>query len=439
MHREQKKRFFLSHKKSSALVVSVIVHAAFIAIALTFVAVQVYIKPEQTFEVKDVKRPKMQLKKLQVPVKQQKKTQAPKLRKTIVTKQKMNVDIKMPEIVGIKGGTGYGSDGSLGGLGFGFDMDLFGGSGGKGDEFIGTFYDLKQTANGEMTDIGRRAAEKSFDQGLQYDALKVIKNFVSSGCKPRKLEDYFKAPKLKYATAFMMPPMKADAAPKAFGVEDRVKPSYWLCHYKGQIAAPETGRYRFCGIGDDILIVVIHGKGVVLDACWPAHIGLATSWKGRDKDNRKFSMDANVYGRFQPEVWPQLYREIDERDGYGDDMPWGQAFNEATATIEGVGTPDYMRAACRMVIGDWIDLRKGEAMDVDIIISEIPGGDFCARLLIQQFGQQYAMDNSDAGPRPILPIFKTVPVDPKLLTQMKLDSSEMTAEGPSFSVIKNQK
>lgn len=81
-----KKRFFLSHKKSSALVVSIAIHAVFIIAALTFVAVQVYVKPEQTFEVKEVKRPTMKLRKLQVPVKERKKTQAPKLRKTIVAK-----------------------------------------------------------------------------------------------------------------------------------------------------------------------------------------------------------------------------------------------------------------------------------------------------------------------------------------------------------------
>ena len=44
-----KKRFFLSHKKSSALVVSVILHAVFIVVAFTFVAVRVYVKSDQTF------------------------------------------------------------------------------------------------------------------------------------------------------------------------------------------------------------------------------------------------------------------------------------------------------------------------------------------------------------------------------------------------------
>ena len=82
----QKKRFFLNHKKSSALVVSVAIHAIFIVIALTFVAVKVYIKPESIFTQPNVSRPRMQLKKLQVPVKLKQKTMAPKLRQTIVTK-----------------------------------------------------------------------------------------------------------------------------------------------------------------------------------------------------------------------------------------------------------------------------------------------------------------------------------------------------------------
>ena len=53
---EEKKRFFASHAKSSALMVSLVLHAVIIVAALTFVAVTVVIKSEQTFEVKEVKR-----------------------------------------------------------------------------------------------------------------------------------------------------------------------------------------------------------------------------------------------------------------------------------------------------------------------------------------------------------------------------------------------
>ena len=123
----RKNGFFASHAKSSAALVSLGIHAVLVVIALTFVAVTVITKEEQAFEAKPVNRPKMQLKKLQVPVNvKKKKTQKPKLRKRIVVKPRMNQnmpDIKMPEISGVKGGLGAGAGGSIGGAGgVGFTM-----------------------------------------------------------------------------------------------------------------------------------------------------------------------------------------------------------------------------------------------------------------------------------------------------------------------------
>jgi hypothetical protein len=129
-----KKRFFANHAKSSAALVSLGIHAVLIVVALSFVAVTVITKEEQAFEAKPVNRPKMQLKKLQVPVNIKKKqTQKPKLRKRIVVQPKLNKnmpDIKMPEITGVKGGLGGGAGDGLGGSGsLGFTMpeiEIFG-------------------------------------------------------------------------------------------------------------------------------------------------------------------------------------------------------------------------------------------------------------------------------------------------------------------------
>jgi hypothetical protein len=129
-----KKQFLAKHAKSSAALVSLGIHAVLIVVALSFVAVTVIQKDEKKFEAKPVSRPKMQLKKLQVPVNiKKKKVQKPRLRKRIVVQPKMNQtmpDIKMPEISGVKGGLGGGEAGGLGGAGgVGFSMpeiNLFG-------------------------------------------------------------------------------------------------------------------------------------------------------------------------------------------------------------------------------------------------------------------------------------------------------------------------
>lgn len=119
------KGLFSSHSKSSALVASLVLHALLLVAALSFVAVTVVIKPRQEFVSRQVDRPKMPPKKLQVPVKIKKQQRKPKLRQRIVVKSKIQnmPEIKMPEIHGIKGGLGNIGDAGLGGAGgIGFSM-----------------------------------------------------------------------------------------------------------------------------------------------------------------------------------------------------------------------------------------------------------------------------------------------------------------------------
>ncbi len=435
MDKGKKKRFFLMHKKSSAFVVSVAIHAVFIVVALTFVAVQVYVKPEQTFDSMEVKRPQMKLRKLQVPVNVRQPARQPKLRQTIVVKTPTpHVDIKMPEIIGVKSGLGSGPGGGLAGLGFGFDLDLFGSSKsrGTGNEFIGRFYDLKQTPKHELSEIGKLAEENTFNGEAQVLCMQEINKFVRSGMKEAELKDYFSAPKLKYATTFNMPPMLADEAPKAFGVEDQVKPSYWICIYRGQIAAPEDGKYRFVGFADDVLIVRLKRR-IVLDACWPEHIGRMTDWRSPDPESRKFQINRNTYGAIKGADWKAIFPKLSQG------LEAGEGFSSVLGHIEGANgeslSPDYLCAANRLVMGEWINLKKGQRVDMEVLIGEIPGGAFGCRLLVQQKGVSYPMVDSDAGQRPVLPVFKTVPVDEKLVSMMEADPNEMTLDGPAFGVM----
>ncbi len=382
----EKKRVFLNHKKSSALLVSVIIHVVFLLIAATFVAVSVIVKNETDFEAKPIKRPKMNLRKLQVPVDAKKRRDPPKLRKTIVVKTPTpKMDIHLPEIVGVKGGLGAGG-GSGFSLGFDFDLDLFGGNSDAGNQFIGTFYDLKQTADGEPSRIGELFASKG--EGLYEAYFEAVRDFIRSGWRESRLEDYFQAPRKKYTSSFMIPVMEAVEAPRAYGVEDQVKPSYWVCHYKGEIAAPETGRYRFVGLGDDVLMVRI-GKKLVMDACYRDWVGKMSDWESRDDDNRK--------------------------------LPIG---NWSTY---------------QMVIGDWFKLTKGQPVNMEVLIGEMPGGKFAQILLIEQDGRQYRQVRTENGLRSVLPVFKTTEIPEALVPKMKINPNEETLQGPVFGVLETSK
>ncbi len=441
MDNGKKKRFFLNHKKSSAMVVSIAIHVVFVILAFSFVAVTAVIKPEQVFTAKPVTRPKMNLRKLQVPVNLKKTSRPPKLRQTLVVKTPSpHVDIRMPEIIGVKGGFSAGGGGGLASVGFGFDLDLFGSSKsrGGGNEFIGHFYDLKQTPRHELTPIGKLAEENTYSGEAQELYTQAIHKLIRSGLKASALKSFYVAPKEKFATSFNLPPMDAAEAPKAFGVEDEVKPSYWICVYRGQIAAPADGKYRFVGFADDVLIVRLNRR-VVLDACWPAQIGKMTDWQSSDEDSRKFQVNRNDFGEITGGDWNTMFQKLSK--GYKSGENWGSILSQ-------IKTPDgqsysehgnYLAAANRLVLGDWVELKKGQRIDMEVLIGEIPGGSFGCRLLVEQKGGSYPAADSDAGQRPLLPIFKTVPVDERLVDKMRAYPNEMTLDGPVFGVIAGTK
>ncbi|MBI9020024.1 MAG: hypothetical protein JEZ10_02050 [Verrucomicrobia bacterium] len=120
--------------RSPALIVTIVVHVVFFLIAGAYVAMEVIERQDAKFEAKQIARPKMQLKKLRVPVKFRKKVQqsAPTLsaRMTANPVSVQSVDFKMPDTAGLGGGSAGlgGSSASFGGsLGFAStQINLFG-------------------------------------------------------------------------------------------------------------------------------------------------------------------------------------------------------------------------------------------------------------------------------------------------------------------------
>jgi hypothetical protein len=358
--------------RSTAFVVTVAVHVVFFLVAGVYVALEVFKEEEPRFEGEQLSRPKMQIKKLKVPIKVTKITQ-PKMQQMAAPTQVTKMDVDMPTMGGVGGGTGsFGGAGTGFSLGFNFDT-VFGGDTG---DLEGTLYDLKQTADGDPI---RNVTDKTYQS--------VIRSFLRSW-NERELQQYYQAPKKKYAIAFSMPAMSASAAPQAFEVQDIVEPKYWAIHYKGKIEVRETGRYRFCGLGDDVLAVRVDGD-LVLDAAWPKHRQTMTDWKSSSPESDRF--------------------------------PLGGA---------------------TMVVGDWVRLRRGTKIPFEVLIGEIGGGLFSCHLFVEQEGEDYKTVKVDSGQgggmsypggtRKILPIFKMTDIPSALIPKMKISSKECTIEGPVF-------
>lgn len=175
---------------------------------------------------------------------------------------------------------------------------------------------------------------------------KLVDEFLASGWDESVLNRYFRAARPLYTTQVFIPLMSANAAPQAFGVDGIVKPMFWLVHYKGQVSAPTSGQWRFWGYGEEVCSVAVNGKNVLLSN-WKEITAPSTKWKS----------------------------------------PEGPGQTVASGALRA---------------GDWIDLKAGQVIDLDVLIGERGGGVFCAFLLIEKRGETYAQQDG----HPVLPIFQ---------------------------------
>ncbi|MEM1059297.1 MAG: hypothetical protein AAGK14_08610 [Verrucomicrobiota bacterium] len=228
---------------------------------------------------------------------------------------------------------------------------------------IGIFYDLKQDQQRRGTGMDDR----------KY--MEVLDRFLRENWNEAVLNRYFRATRPLYATQIFITGRGAGAAPKAFGVEKVVSPQKWVAHYKGQVAAPSTGNWRFWGSGDDVMAVAINGKTVLV----------------------------SNFGR---RTFPSLGWESPE---------------EPSQNYAG---------GCVLKAGDWVYLKEGEVVDLDILFGELPGGAFSAFLLIEKQGETYG--ELEDGER-IYPVFQLAPFDTPL-TEVRANgrksAPEFAPEGP---------
>lgn len=247
-----------------------------------------------------------------------------------------NADLNMVTGRGIGGGLGEIGGGTLDQVNitaFGFDQALEG-------TLTGTLYDFKTDADGEP--IKRSWDMANFSEVINKFSPS-IKEFSRNFNTSKLNRNFFRAEKKLYGSYFVIPWGPASIAPKSFGVEGVIAPSLIGCHYKGSYKPSETGRFRFFGRADDVVIVRVNGR-VVFDGS----IGIAqgqsySSWR-QSSSARKHDEDEGVRTYFR--------------------------------------LPNHFQGKT----GDWFQLVEGQKTDVEIFIAEVPGGDFGAYLLIEKQG-----------------------------------------------------
>lgn len=231
----------------------------------------------------------------------------------------------------VMGLTGHGSGGGFGSMdggalesirltAFGFDQYIAG-------TLEGNLYDFKQAPDGSPI-------EQSKDE-----VVDILKQFTRSSWSTATFDKkYFRADKSLYSAYFIIPYMDAAMAPDAFGAAAQIEPKMIAAVYRGTFVAQRSGKFRFYGRGDDVLVVRLNNH-IVLDASWD--LGKYSEWKSS--------------------------------------APKG----------ESEGKPQFgFREGHPGIYGDWFTLREGQEVNLEVLLSEVPGGRFGAWLLLDEKGSE---------------------------------------------------
>ena len=136
-----------------------------------------------------------------------------------------------------------------------------------------------------------------------------------------------------------------------------------MAHYSGIVTVPRSGTYRFSGTGDNYLHLRID-----------------------DKPRLHF-------GHANPKGW----------------TPTSPTEQKHQSPYVGGWIVNY---------GDWIDLRAGQKIKIDIGIGESGGGMLGFILQVEERGVKYRTDKANKN-RPILPLFTTVPFSPDEIERLR--------------------
>ena len=370
------RRFLTAYRKASggSLLLSIGIHAVILLIGTYLVVSQITEERKISFGGGEAGSKS----EVQHKVKR-KMTTAPAPNKRITTTSSI-AKVALPEMPNIQMNMGPSIAGAMGSGGLRAVSGLGGGGGGGGagkgafskitffglqsavkgaGELIGTFYDLKQTKNSQATDM---TVEKW---------IAFVQTWAKGPWDENELKKYYAAPNKLHAPFIFIPVISANEGPKAFNVEDKVKPRLWVAHYKARVVSPVSGKFRFAGYGDDILIVRFGGK-VVLNQHDPTTLA-------------KPAVKYNYEG------------------------------------LESRGP----------VAGEWFSVNAGTSYSMEVLIGENPGGLLHAYLLIEKSNGQYEMDPNGL---PILPIFRVANVIPPQMSKNELQN-QLKSMGGKNSLI----
>jgi len=247
------------------------------------------------------------------------------------------------------------------------------GDGGEGDGrgnlkgmLQGVFYDLKQTSARRPTDaMGDPNSDHDYTRGR---IVPIVRKFIQGTWRREydnqgrvhypDLDSYYCSPTRLWNSCFYVPSqIYAKDAPSAFQCDKDVNPGGWICIYSGNVVAPFSGKFRFVGFGDDVLLVRFN-KTIVFEYGWYSFL-LEERFNNYNDWTRFFNSDSNR-------------RKISDSGFY----------SKHKLDVYHTGFDQHGIAK-----GVTIEVQEGQVYPIEILISEIPGDKFNMMLFVEQLDE----------------------------------------------------
>lgn len=257
-----------------------------------------------------------------------------------------------------------------GGLGEGMGGGGGGGAGMGGTQkeqssFVGRFWDLKKTYQGADSRMAPATAVR--------DVLALVSQFYHGGWNTGVFSPYMEAKTKLYTTCFYMPNCYDQEAARAYDPKKKMglKASRWVAVYRAKVRAPMSGNFRFLGAGDSVMAVRFNNRNVL--AC-----GMHKLSAGAEGWNKYFFDEGN-----NAEMLVDDRRDLVAYTGC---EYWNGLFG------------GFRR-------GETFSVESGQWYDMEVLVSEIGGGNFGFCLLIENVDEEGGAKTQDG--KPLYQLFRT--------------------------------
>ncbi len=246
----------------------------------------------------------------------------------------------------------------------------------------GTFYNFQQTAEGTSSGIEYNALNKSIAKESLNEMSSVIGAFCQSW-NPSVFNKYYEAKEKYHIPYVYMPSVESEFAHLVFNAKQDFRPGLFAAVFRGKVRAPKTGRFRFVGMGNH-MIVVRFKKDVVLEAGW----AVPSMYDPND--------------RAPWDTW--AIKGTDRRYQY--DLRSGRERNHEDYKLYlNAGTPIWNRSFKGLLGGKIFTVEENEICEIEVLLADPAGGALSFFLLIEDIDKPVKL--KDKNNQPLLDIFRT--------------------------------